>query len=227
MGRGRFGGSAAAVLALVALNSLKPSPWASLAEDGVSAAAVAAIWVGLFRRGRWGGRPWVYVGLGMTAWVVGDLVWDGYAVAGLVRPDVSFADLFYLAGYPLLAFGLYEMAPAAAGRHRPRRAARRRDLRRGRRGRGVAAPRGADRRGHARAPDRGGVERVPARRRAADRGGGVARRSHPGGAGYDHVPAPRRAHRDVRARRRCTRTCRSSRRSTSRGSTGCTRSPTS
>jgi diguanylate cyclase (GGDEF)-like protein len=105
-----------AILALAALNSLRPSAWANLGEDGVSAAAVVAIWVGLFRRGRWSGRPWVYVGLGMTVWVVGDLVWDGYAVAGVVRPDVSLADLFYLAGYPLLALGLYEMARLRAGR---------------------------------------------------------------------------------------------------------------
>ena len=91
--------------------------WVGLTEDAVSAAALAVLWVGLRRRGGWGGRPWVFVALGLTCWVVGDLVWDGYTLAGVVRPDVSLADAFYLVGYPLLAVGLYGMARARAGRY--------------------------------------------------------------------------------------------------------------
>jgi diguanylate cyclase (GGDEF)-like protein len=53
----------------------------------------------------------------VTLWLAGDMVWDGYALAGVERPDVSFADLFYLAGYPLLVLGLYEMARVRSGRH--------------------------------------------------------------------------------------------------------------
>ena len=41
----------------------------------------------------------------MTCWVVGDLVWDAYAyLRG--APAASFADVLYLAGYPLLALGI-------------------------------------------------------------------------------------------------------------------------
>ena len=105
----------AGVLGLLALNLAKPNPWVDLAEDGISAGAVALLWVGLHRRGRFGGRPWIYIGVGLTTWVLGDLVWDGYAVAGRVRPDVSLADVFYLVGYPLLAVGSLPDG-AAAGR---------------------------------------------------------------------------------------------------------------
>ncbi len=42
----------------------------------------------------------------MTCWVVGDLVWDAYAYLRWERPAVSFADVLYLAGYPLLALGI-------------------------------------------------------------------------------------------------------------------------
>ncbi len=104
-----------AILGLLALNTGKPNPWIDLSDDGVSALAVAALWVGLYRRGRWGGKAWIYIGMGLTAWVIGDLVWDGYAVANRVRPDVSLADAFYLVGYPLLAIGLYKMARLRAG----------------------------------------------------------------------------------------------------------------
>jgi diguanylate cyclase len=108
----------AAALVVLAINLTGPTnEWVGLAEDAISASAVFALWVGLRRRGDWGGRSWVYVGLGLTCWVVGDFVWDGYTVAGIARPDVSLADVFYLVGYPLLALGLYGMARARAGRY--------------------------------------------------------------------------------------------------------------
>jgi diguanylate cyclase (GGDEF)-like protein len=106
-------------LALVGLglvNRYAPGDSAGYLEDTVSAIAVAALWLGLYRR-RQPGRAWACIGLGVTLWVAGDLVWDGYSLSGLTRPDVSFADFFYLAGYPLLVFGLYEMARLRSGRH--------------------------------------------------------------------------------------------------------------
>jgi len=105
-----------AVVGLALINRSVPGDAAGYLEDAVSATAVAALWVGLYRR-RQTGRAWACIGLGVTLWVAGDMVWDGYALAGLTRPDVSFADLFYLVGYPLLAFGLYEMARLRSGRH--------------------------------------------------------------------------------------------------------------
>ncbi len=104
------------VVGLALVNRYVQGDDAGYVEDVVSAIAVAALWVGLYRRGH-GGRAWACIGLGVTLWVAGDMVWDGYSLAGVVRPDVSFADLFYLAGYPLLVFGLYDMARLRSGRH--------------------------------------------------------------------------------------------------------------
>lgn len=90
--------------------------WIGLAQDVVSALAIVALWTGVHRRQDALRRPWLWVGLALASWVVGDLVWDGYAFLAIERPDVSFADLFYLVGYPLLAVGLFEMARARGGR---------------------------------------------------------------------------------------------------------------
>ena len=91
--------------------------WVGLIEDVVSASAVLAVWVVVRRRDDSGGRPWLWVCLALACWVAGDFVWDGYVFLGIARPDVSFADLFYLAGYPFLATGLFHMARARAGRY--------------------------------------------------------------------------------------------------------------
>ena len=49
---------------------------------------------------------WRLIAGGITCWVVGDLLWDGYAYLRWDRPSVSVADLLYLIGYPLLAAGI-------------------------------------------------------------------------------------------------------------------------
>ena len=104
------------VVGLALVNRYVSGDAAGYLEDAVSAVAVAALWVGVYRQQQ-GARAWACIGLGLTVWVAGDLVWDGYTLAGMTRPDVSFADVFYLAGYPLLVFGLYQMARLRSGRH--------------------------------------------------------------------------------------------------------------
>src|SRR5689334_1226482 len=109
-------GAAALVLYVVSRSRLD-SNWIGLFEDLVSAVAVVGMGIGARRRHDTRGRPWFWIGLALACWVAGDFVWDGYALFGVARPDISFADLFYLIGYPLLALGLFQMARARAGRY--------------------------------------------------------------------------------------------------------------
>ena len=109
-------GGAAVLLYLVSRSNLDDR-WIGVSEDVVSALAIVALWLGARRRGHSARLPWLWVGLALASWVAGDFVWDGYLLLGIARPDVSFADFFYLAGYPLLAIGLFQMAKARAGRY--------------------------------------------------------------------------------------------------------------
>jgi diguanylate cyclase len=111
-----WGLAAFGVLALFAVNSLGPDgKWVGLIEDAVSATAVIGLWVGCRRRSGPSRRPWVFISVALTFWVVGDVVWDGYAFLHITRPDVSIPDFWYLIAYPILAFGLFEMARSRAG----------------------------------------------------------------------------------------------------------------
>lgn len=51
------------------------------------------------------GKVWLWLGLGIGAFALGELLWTIYTVIG-EDPFPSIADIFYLLGYPLLFFGL-------------------------------------------------------------------------------------------------------------------------
>jgi diguanylate cyclase (GGDEF)-like protein len=98
---------------LIFVNSWTPwSRAASITEDALACAAVAAAWIGCRRQAGDRRGAWRLIAIALTGWVVGDLVWDGYTFVGLERPDVSLADLLYLAAYPVLAVGLLRLARA-------------------------------------------------------------------------------------------------------------------
>jgi len=107
------------VLAVVAIGLALPDTDAARAAYDVTIVATAvATWIGA-RRATNDLRAWSFVAAGVTCWAVGDLIWDAYGYLSAQRPDVSAADGFYLAGYPLLALGIVRMVRLRApGRYR-------------------------------------------------------------------------------------------------------------
>ena len=70
-------------------------------------ASVCAIYVGTVRNlGPADRLPWHLFGVGLLAEVAGDTVYDLYRIRGQTPPTIGVADVFYLAGYPLLFLGV-------------------------------------------------------------------------------------------------------------------------
>ncbi len=139
-----WGGVAVLAAALLALNAAAPgTTWVGLTEDLVSAGAVVCLWIGARRHEPGARRGWLWLALALSCWVAGDLIWDGYAVVGRERPDVSYADALYLLGYPLMAIGMMRLARQRAADRLPRRIPRRPRIRCRRLDRLVAVPRAA------------------------------------------------------------------------------------
>ena len=76
----------------------------------VSLSGVVAVLAGIAinRPGR--PLPWRLLAAGATVWLVGDILWVWYIHVAQTDPFPSAADAFYLAAYPLLAGGLYQLA---------------------------------------------------------------------------------------------------------------------
>ena len=97
-----IGGLAAVVvLCLVAPDS----DAARVGYDLAIVVTMAIVWHGTTKDGN-DRLAWRLIAAGLACWVIGDLVWDAYAYLRWERPSVSWADLLYLAGYPLMAAGI-------------------------------------------------------------------------------------------------------------------------
>lgn len=81
----------------------------TLALQAVSLVAVGLAWWGATRKLPRDRRPWRLLAAGLTAWAVGDIIWDAYDLANGEAPTLSFADVFYLLAYPLLAAAIVTM----------------------------------------------------------------------------------------------------------------------
>jgi signal transduction histidine kinase len=80
----------------------------------VEASTVAAVVVGVRRYRPVAPQAWLLIAGGVAAFLIGDVIWSVYEVLGR-DPFPSVGDLFYLAGYPLIAAGLM----VAVARRRP------------------------------------------------------------------------------------------------------------
>jgi len=77
----------------------------SLLYDGIAASAVIAIVIGLWLHKPANALPWMLIGLGVLAFVAGEVTWEVYSYLQQ-DPFPSIADFFYLSGYPLVAAGV-------------------------------------------------------------------------------------------------------------------------
>jgi signal transduction histidine kinase len=75
--------------------------------ESVAASAVLAVLVGLRLRRPRHSAPWAFIAAGLTSFVAGEVTWDIYDLGFGQDPFPSPADAFYLAGYPLVATGIY------------------------------------------------------------------------------------------------------------------------
>ncbi len=86
----------------------------SVIYEGLGGTAVLAILWAVRAHRPQRGLPWILFALGNACFVVGDVIW----IFQPSPPVPSAADVFYLAGYPLLAGGLLILMFAAGGRSR-------------------------------------------------------------------------------------------------------------
>lgn len=110
-----FGG--AAVVALHDWLGIGPPALNSAINGPLYDAAVVAAGLACLLRARDGGRErtaWLFIGASVLAWGAGEIYWTAYIEGNANAPYPSWADLGYLAFYPLAATGLYMLVRARA-----------------------------------------------------------------------------------------------------------------
>jgi signal transduction histidine kinase len=96
-----------------------PELLSAAAYDTVAVLAVVAIVAGVLVHRPAKRVPWLLIGAGIASFAAGEITWDVYAFALDQDPFPSAADAFYLAGYPLLAAGVWGLGrvPGAGRAH--------------------------------------------------------------------------------------------------------------
>ncbi len=82
---------------------------ASVVTESTSLAVAVWAGLGLRRVPNHARRAWTWLVAGLAAWVVGDIGWDSVSFWTDQAPTISFADLPYLAGYPMVAIGTVKL----------------------------------------------------------------------------------------------------------------------
>jgi signal transduction histidine kinase len=109
-----------AVPALLAIGVYLTLPYnleSAVLYDVIAGSSLVAIAVGIWIHRPARPLPWILLAAGFGAFVAGEITWHVYSYGLGQDPFPSVADLFYLAGYPLLATGLLLLA-RARGAHR-------------------------------------------------------------------------------------------------------------
>ena len=102
-----------AVVVVVALVTVIPaSGIRTVGSDGLAFVCVVLAWCGTRRQRGELLVPLSLITVGLSCWVVGDVLWDLIETVSGNRPTVSIADLFYAVGYPCVAGGVLLMVRA-------------------------------------------------------------------------------------------------------------------
>jgi diguanylate cyclase (GGDEF)-like protein/PAS domain S-box-containing protein len=93
---------------------------ATLCYITMSAAVLVSVAIGVAKHRPKVVRPWLVLGAGQAAFLIADVLWYSLALNDPQAIDggYSVADVFYLAGYPLLALGLVMLIGARQPRYR-------------------------------------------------------------------------------------------------------------
>jgi diguanylate cyclase (GGDEF)-like protein len=78
----------------------------------VGVSSVVALWVGVRLHRPVRRSPWYWMLAGNVAWVIGDMMYAWYEDVLHTEPFPSYADVAYLAGYPLAAIGIGQLIRA-------------------------------------------------------------------------------------------------------------------
>jgi diguanylate cyclase len=81
---------------------------AALVDFGALVACVAGV-IGARRRHRMAKGAWGGLVVAIFVWLLGDLVWDYYAIRNAETPTLSLADVLYAIGYPLMLWAIWRM----------------------------------------------------------------------------------------------------------------------
>lgn len=87
----------------------------------IGVASVACVALGVRRRGRAARNAWIAIGAGILSFVLGDATYEGLRLyLQRTPPSPSYADIPYLAGYPLFIIGIAQLSRGHSRKGRTR-----------------------------------------------------------------------------------------------------------
>jgi signal transduction histidine kinase len=116
--------AAVCVLGIVIYVGWSPALSSAVAYDAIAVLSAVAIVTGVLVHRPAKRAPWLLIAAGIASFAAGEITWDVYSFALEQDPFPSAADGFYLAGYPLLAAGVWGLGRVrGAGRAHSRASA--------------------------------------------------------------------------------------------------------